>query len=337
MTDDVAKKEKQILKEKAEELLRELQRHEYYKILFTLHDHVSEPDETWNDGYYTSVGYWLDRKDLELGMTLDGFLAYRGEKTFWVGLCAERKRGTDLLRRIQLGYGSINFRFCDADVTRDRISEDEVYRLKKRQPRNILGSLVFEESKEAQSTWLGIYQSQANYSVEHALKFFDSLFDQVDQRDLEIFEIENSERSDTEKEQLIQARRGQGKFRAELDSYWGGKCAVTEVGMRELLRASHIKPWKLSNDKERLNGDNGLLLVAGLDALFDKYLISFDETGAILISKRLREKEGERMAEIGLSKDLRLRSGEPHCDGFNKDRHGQFLEHHRDIFNKMDS
>ena len=44
--------------------------------------------------------------------------------------------------------------------------------------------------------------------------------------------------------------------------------------------ASHAKPWaECANDAERLDVFNGFLLVANLNALFDRFLISFDDTG----------------------------------------------------------
>jgi HNH endonuclease len=84
---------------------------------------------------------------------------------------------------------------------------------------------------------------------------------------------------DTEKECLIKARLGQGEFRAALDRVWNGQCALTGCSIREVLRASHIKPWADSNDQERLDANNGLLLSASADAFFDSGLISFSDTG----------------------------------------------------------
>jgi HNH endonuclease len=92
----------------------------------------------------------------------------------------------------------------------------------------------------------------------------------------------------TEREQLILARRGQGIFREGLFRLWGG-CAVTGCKVYEVLRASHIKPWRLSNGAERLDPHNGLLLTATLDALFDRGLITFDDAGEMIISRRVSE------------------------------------------------
>jgi hypothetical protein len=98
-------------------------------------------------------------------------------------------------------------------------------------------------------------------------------------------------------------RVGQQKFREGVIKLWGGRCAVTGVSDQRLLIASHIKSWRLSNDKERLDPYNGLLLEAGLDRLFDEGLITFEDNGSISISRQVSE--SDRKA-LGLSADLHL-------------------------------
>lgn len=101
----------------------------------------------------------------------------------------------------------------------------------------------------------------------------------------------------------INARRGQGQYREDLMRVWGGACAVTGIDCREVLRASHIKPWAKSTAKQRLDRYNGLLLSANIDALFDKGLITFDDSGQMQISPRLESKHREA---LGLPKSLRF-------------------------------
>jgi putative restriction endonuclease len=101
----------------------------------------------------------------------------------------------------------------------------------------------------------------------------------------------------TEVEYLIMQRVGQGLFREALLRRWNGRCAVTGVDVPELLRASHIKPWaRCTSDAERLDPDNGLLLVANWDAAFDQGLVTFADAGSVIWSVRLpaplREKLG---------------------------------------------
>lgn len=103
---------------------------------------------------------------------------------------------------------------------------------------------------------------------------------------LRVFEAEtrNLPRT-TEAERLVIQRVGQNVFRDALFAYWGGRCAVTGVSEPRLLRASHIKPWaQCETDEERLDVYNGLLLAAHLDVAFDAGLITFQDSGEILIS-----------------------------------------------------
>lgn len=109
--------------------------------------------------------------------------------------------------------------------------------------------------------------------------------------------------TDTTREALVEARLGQGAFRQALVSQWRG-CAVTGCELLEALRASHIKPWHVSTNRERLDANNGLLLIATLDALFDSGLISFNDSGTVIYSPRVPV--ASRLV-LGLKPGLRLR------------------------------
>ncbi|NOH84336.1 HNH endonuclease [Vibrio sp. 03-59-1] len=104
--------------------------------------------------------------------------------------------------------------------------------------------------------------------------------------------------SETEKTILVNTRVGQGHFRSKLIQMWGG-CAVTGYRNTQLLLASHIKPWRDSNNEERLDRFNGLLLLANLDKAFDLGFISFDDHGKVLISSYLESPD-----VIGLKEDM---------------------------------
>lgn len=95
----------------------------------------------------------------------------------------------------------------------------------------------------------------------------------------------------TEKEIIVKHRVTQGRFRSDLIKRYGGKCAVTGLDIESLLIASHIKPWSESSTKEKNDPDNGLLLAAHIDKLFDKHLISFDVKGNMIISNRLSHRQ----------------------------------------------
>lgn len=105
----------------------------------------------------------------------------------------------------------------------------------------------------------------------------------------------------TIKAALVNARVGQGKFRSEVLELWGNSCAVTGSATSEAIRASHIKPWRHSTDDERLDPNNGLPLVASLDALFDTGLISFASSGPLIVSSVMAKSERQIFSLNSLS------------------------------------
>ena len=82
---------------------------------------------------------------------------------------------------------------------------------------------------------------------------------------------------------LLEARLGQGKFRRRVAAA-DPICRLTGTSDRRMLIASHIKPWCKSNDTERLDGANGLMLAPHADRLFDRFLVSFDDSGKVLVA-----------------------------------------------------
>lgn len=129
---------------------------------------------------------------------------------------------------------------------------------------------------------------------------------------------------ETERKAIVSARRGQGRYRNELLNLWIG-CAVTRCTVERLLRASHLKPWKLSNNAERLNPFNGLLLTPNLDLGLDRWLISFTDEGSILISSSLKTNDA---LALGLHSGMKLQ--------FVKPEHKPYLSFHREEFLKRE-
>lgn len=108
----------------------------------------------------------------------------------------------------------------------------------------------------------------------------------------------------TEVERLAKQRVGQDIFRNALIAFWQGHCAVTGLSVVSLLRASHIKPWvDCTDDQERLNVFNGLLLAPHLDALFDGGWITFDDVGRLVKSPFLND---GAVQLLGVSSEMKL-------------------------------
>lgn len=97
--------------------------------------------------------------------------------------------------------------------------------------------------------------------------------------------------TETERKSIIKARIGQGEFRDKLLIKYDFSCIITGIHLPEVLIASHIKPWAVSNNYERLSKDNGLLLSATYDRLFDCGLITFSNKGAIYLSSQIDKKD----------------------------------------------
>lgn len=88
----------------------------------------------------------------------------------------------------------------------------------------------------------------------------------------------------TEKEVIVKSRRGQGKYRELLLNKYNKTCIITKVNISQVLVASHIKPWVVCDNDERIDVNNGFLLSATYDRLFDSGLITFSIEGKMKIS-----------------------------------------------------
>lgn len=133
-------------------------------------------------------------------------------------------------------------------------------------------------------------------------------------------EIKNNDKiTITEKESLILSRVGQGNFRNDLIRYWN-TCSVTNFDKTGLLIASHIKPWKESNNIERLDTFNGLLLLPNYDKLFDRGYINFDSNGKIRISKFINSVDKKI---LNINSEIKLRNLEK--------EHIKYLEYHKEF------
>ena len=85
--------------------------------------------------------------------------------------------------------------------------------------------------------------------------------------------------------------------------------------------ASHIKPWAVSNNDERISQDNGFLLSATYDRLFDQGLISSQNDGKMMLSRMITRDNAERL-ELEPTKNYDIK-----YDAGMRD----FLSYHRDI------
>jgi len=190
----------------------------------------------------------------------------------------ERARHVGQLRGGATGYGVVCVKRAKRDVNGSIASFDDKQLLK-------LGELIDDSGK----IYARVDGTVAVADLERSISGSDSLVS-------DLKALFSAELDITTREALIDARVGQGAFRAKVLASWGSKCCVTGVITQEAIRASHIKPWSDSDNRERLDPHNGLPLVATLDALFDAGLISFGGDGELLLSTTLSYQERERLA-----------------------------------------
>lgn len=107
----------------------------------------------------------------------------------------------------------------------------------------------------------------------------------------------------TEREGLITSRVGQGYYRNLIREKWNYKCPVTGCDILEILISSHILPWSESNEDERLDVENGILLSPNVDSLFDRNLISFTDEGEMVLSKKITP---EQLSNLGIPTNSKI-------------------------------
>lgn len=167
--------------------------------------------------------------------------------------------------------------------------------------------------------------TRGNHMYSNALKQYRYFINAVTEDADDVAYIEKIKADDkipeTERKSIIQSRTGQGVFRKSLFEKYHGHCIITGISHPKLLVASHIKPWAVSSNKERLSVDNGLLLSATYDRLFDSGLITFDRQGRIFLSSFIGV---ENVKRLRLSKDMRF-------ELFVRGNMGEYLDYHNDV------
>lgn len=148
------------------------------------------------------------------------------------------------------------------------------------------------------------------------------------EEDLIIEEMGNdsAEISSKIRKQLIDSRIGQGIYRKKLLEECPF-CPFTFIDNESLLNASHIKPWKLSNNKEKTDPKNGFIFTPTYDRLFDLGFITFTNSKELQISNWISIKTRN---QLGIKEGMTI-NDLPLCEERNK-----YLDYHRNnIFKKL--
>lgn len=292
----------------------------FYAVVYFLLGNKSFPVELRNEllrcmNEGTIEKTFLDRNNYE--QRVYGFFSTRNKQT---------KKYVDIYygdKLLNLGQGK------KADVNGRGLSEkrliffrDEVLNLTLNEAilsleKHLLGAIDDSEKQSKIKDFYNVRELIVSLSEHFSLEdYMDYSTQKKDE-----YEINNNLKlSELEKEMLIQARRGQGRFRAAVLQR-NGFCPFTGIDDPHLLIASHIKPWKMSSNDEKLDPNNGFALTPTYDRLFDKGYISFCDDKTLLISSKLESK---------YQNSLNLKATQQITDLKISDKCREYLKYHRE-------
>lgn len=113
--------------------------------------------------------------------------------------------------------------------------------------------------------------------------------------------------------EIRRARQGQGLYREKLLAECPF-CPITMISDERLLIASHIKPWAVSTDREKIDHKNGFMLSPLFDKLFDRGFMTFTDDRRIMLSnwispankKRLGVNDGQFIQSLPLDNERQI-------------------------------
>lgn len=170
-----------------------------------------------------------------------------------------------------------------------------------------------------------IKETAIKYDVEMRTKYSHDVLCELEKLEIDVENktIEEINEVGEVIERVVKARKNQNKFREALFKR-ESKCKICGLAHKELLIASHIKPWSESTPEEKLNPFNGFLLCPNHDSLFDKHFITFEDNGQIILSKRLSEEDKKL---LNISNEIIISIEE---------KNKKFLKEHRKVFYEIE-
>lgn len=201
------------------------------------------------------------------------------------------KRYTDLYRKLRsINEEKLNFEMIRKDVKPPRVylqSNSKYYTLMREIGLPNISYLSILKLKNSSNKI--VYYCKIFIEYKHDIVKYDS---PLEKKEME--EIEHSNKTDKEKNSLIESRQGQGEYRRKVleDCQY---CPFTLVNDERLLIASHIKPWVNSTDKEKIDPKNGFALTPTYDKLFDQGYITFCSDKKLKVSPWISPMNQQRL------------------------------------------
>ena len=223
---------------------------------------------------------------------------------FSIWMSNNTKLSESSIYKYKLAIKTISSDMNENGVIHKRLSDMNQFEL------DIAINMIFQNSQFMKKNEKG--KRMYSNSLKQYRCFIADMIDEIDVCD-EVF--------NTEKIAQTKLRVGQGVYRNGLIAKYSSRCIVTGISHPKLLIASHIKPWSVCEDNERVDIENGLLLSANMDKLFDCGLITFSNTGKLSISSFVGT-ENEKKLHISNDVFVDLKASKQLLS---------YLEYHRDV------
>ena len=210
-------------------------------------------------------------------------------------------------------------------LRRSIFKSDTMMLLMHKDKNNKLKMFLMFEKNPSFFTLIGEGNKSWEKYLEHNNK--QELFNLLKQDKLSAGELEKT-RNNQSKWRILLAEEMMGYTTNENEIF----CPLTYITVNfdnagTLFRASHIKGFADCNVDEAFDINNGIIMVANADALFDKHLITIEDDGTITFSYLL-EKNGKLIQELKLTDKV--------FKAILNDDRKHYLEYHREIFKQKE-
>ena len=215
-------------------------------------------------------------------LLLGGILNMQDLQTFQDWMIFSAKKGESTAKHYKSGLSACSKDFIDWKLTEKPLTEMTLSELDVAIQKASLCSSFIEKNTRGKYMYSNSLKQYRNFLALNDVFLLDTSYEQ--------FVEDSSILTETERKAVISARIGQGIFREKLIEKYNSCCIITGVNDTRILLASHVKPWAVSTNEQRLSSENGLLLTPLYDKLFDVGLITFSDTGQILCSKEFNNR-----------------------------------------------
>ena len=237
-------------------------------------------------------------------------------QTFYDWMISSANKGESTAYHYKSGLSACSKDFLAWKLIEKPLMEMSLSELDVTIQKAFLSSLFIDKNTRGNNMYSNSLKQYRNFIAVHDALLLDTSYVQ--------FIEDNVKITETEREAIVTSRVGQGIFRESLIKKYDGRCIITGVDDKRILIASHIRPWAVSTNEQRLSAENGLLLSPLYDKLFDVGLITFSEDGEIVCSKTLENRNID-LLEIDRKRKYELKSSAAFIENLRYHQNSVFL------------